>query len=250
MRSFTRQLNQYSFWKGRSVSFNEGEDNAATMYNHPNFQRGRPELLAHITRRPIGEAPAPPPVKQSYGRLKGLSHRHFNAGVDCIGMQRGIKRTRLSDIACKKMGEYHALSNAHALDSTGLDDNMEWAAPHKVSKAKSPHQRVSTSKCNLHDTPTQRVGNLACWFEAIADPEWAAFSNGNGGSLRTLDEGRGQENTDSVTAMAEHEDQTMAEMSKTVTKFDVTYVVLLRNTLCVRHLEFLGRSLCVFCVYC
>jgi len=227
MRSFTRQLNQYSFWKGRSGDFKGDEGYAAAMYNHPNFQRDRPELLARIMRRPIGEAPAPPPVKQSYGRLKGLSHRHYSAGVDCIDMQRGIKRTRLSDIASKKMGEYHALSNAHALDSTGLnDDDMEWAAPHEVSKANSPHQRVSSSKRNLHDTPIQRVGNLACWFQAIADPEWAAFSNGNGGSLRTLDEFSDKVNMDSVTAMAEHEDQAMAEMSKAVTKLDLTYVVL------------------------
>ena len=233
MRSFTRQLNQYSFWKGRSGDFKGDEGYAAAMYNHPNFQRDRPELLAHITRRPIGEAPAPPPVKQSYGQLNGLSHRHFNAGVDCVDMQGGTKRNRLSDIACEKMGEYHASSMACAPDLTGSDDEVGWSAPHKMSKVSSPLLRVPSSKCNSCDTSIQRARNLACWHEAVADPEWAAFSNGTDGLLRTLDKGSGQENMESLTAMAEHEDQAMAEMSKAVTKFDLTYVVMLRNTLCV-----------------
>ena len=41
-RSFVRQLNLYGFYKCRSTK--------QVIYQHPNFLRGRPDLLRQITR--------------------------------------------------------------------------------------------------------------------------------------------------------------------------------------------------------
>jgi len=237
MRSFTRQLNQYSFWKGHSVDYKEGKVVAAIVYNHPNFLSGRPDLLAHIMRRPVGESPAPPPVKQLHGRLGVVSHRHVDARVDfrvadgtsknkirevgSIGIRkRRSKCTRQSEVASQKIGEHHTSSRAYAQDSTGSDDEVTWAAPHKLLKGNSP------SECNLNDTPIKTSSDLACWYEVAADLEWTAFSNGNGGSLITLDEGSNENDTDSQYASTEDEDPAMAEMCKAVSKSDVAYVLV------------------------
>lgn len=237
MRSFTRQLNQYSFWKGRSTGFDKGEVSAAVMYNHPNFRRGRPDLLSRITRRPIGEAPPPAPAGEPIGRFNGVPHysqigggvgSRVGAGIynnknntcGSIDVQGGTKRTRQTENAHHEVEGPHTKSNSCAPDSTGTVDDVAWAQPVKCSKENSSRQDATPSEGTSNDTSIQRVSNLACWHEAAADPKWAAFSNGNDGSRRVHDESIGDEEMVSL-----NEDLTMTEMCEAITKADVAYVL-------------------------
>ena len=235
MRSFTRQLNQYSFWKGRSTGFEEGEVSAAVMYNHPNFRRGRPDLLARITRRPIGEAPPSQPVNGPIGRFNGVSHRCFGPGVDMsasVGMskneyensgstsiQRGTKRTRHSECARQEVKGVLA-SKSCASNLTGMDVEVASAEPVEVSKGKSSCLLAARSpECTSNDTFIARSSNPACWHDAAADTEWVALSKDRDGSHRAHDESNNDEDEISL-----NEDPAMAEMCKAITESDLAYV--------------------------
>jgi len=235
MRSFARQLNQYSFWKGRSASCNDGEVPAAVEYNHPNFLLGHPDLLVRITRRPIGEAPPLPSVKE-FGRFSRISCRSFDAKSTvghtmiksdiCIdgssSLQGGTKRARQSESTRHNEERRHA-SMSGAKESTSSGDEMAWAAPQNAIGRKP----ASNSKGFIIEKSfIQRTSNFTCWNEADTGSDRLTPSSGNDMELGMQREiAEADKNNSLMTASAQIEDPTMAEMCQVVTKYDFEYVI-------------------------
>lgn len=81
MDSFTRQMNLYGFKRtsdARKQRQKEGIDKFTT-FEHPNFQRDQPHLVAHIVRK---KRPPTDPARKSHSRTRDEEHDQINFSDD------------------------------------------------------------------------------------------------------------------------------------------------------------------------
>ncbi|KAG8917039.1 hypothetical protein FRC01_002697, partial [Tulasnella sp. 417] len=85
--SLVRQFNNYGFQKLNRVSFRSGEHRQFHYYSHPNFRRGREDLLSEVKSKPKGSEPLTEPIRCAEGQQS--THLAGQDGVSRIAATQG-----------------------------------------------------------------------------------------------------------------------------------------------------------------
>ncbi|KAG8916683.1 hypothetical protein FRC01_002917, partial [Tulasnella sp. 417] len=70
--SLVRQFNNYGFQKLNRVSVRIGEHRQFHYYSHPNFRKGREDLLSEVKSKPKGSEPLNEPIRCAEGQQSAL----------------------------------------------------------------------------------------------------------------------------------------------------------------------------------